>query len=161
MKTQRLAIILAGTAVLLASLPALAADKVTGVDKDFLLLSESTALVPDKPGHSVQQRTWVWSTSSPQWGEYWNSAVEQGETVGTDDAVKGYGTSHFPDGGVTYFVWEGTSKFTAKDGGGFEVAGQGKFTWLGGTGKHDVKGPGTYTCKFTQTGGGCDWQTGM
>jgi ABC-type uncharacterized transport system substrate-binding protein len=35
---------------------------------------------------------------------------------------------------------------------------QGKFEWTGGTGKHDVKGPGTYTCNFTQSGGGCDWQ---
>jgi hypothetical protein len=158
MKTQRLAIIIAGTTALLASLPAAAAEKVTGVDKDFQLLSESTAVVHDKPGHTVQQRTWVWRTSSPQWGEYWNSAVEQVETVGTDDTVKGYTTAHFPDGDVTYLSWEGADKLTVKDGGAFDFAGQGKFTWLGGTGKHNVKGSGTFTCKFTQAGGACDWQ---
>jgi hypothetical protein len=158
MKTQRLAVIFAGTTALLASLPAVAAEKVTGVDKDFQLLSEWTAVVPDKPAHSVQQHTWVWKTSSPEWGEYWNSGVEQAETVGTDDTVKGYGTAHFADGDVTYFSWEGTVKVTPKEGGAFDTAGQGKFTWLGGTGKHNVKGPGTYTCKFTKAGGACDWQ---
>jgi hypothetical protein len=157
MKTQRLAIIFAGTTALLASLPAVAAEKVTGVDKDFQLLSEATAVIPDQPGHSVQQHTWVWKTSSPAWGEYWNSGVEQTETVGTDDTVKGYGTSHFPDGGVTYFSWEGTVKVTPKEG-SYDTAGQGKFTWLGGTGKHNVKGPGSYTCKFAKGAGGCDWQ---
>jgi hypothetical protein len=161
MKTQRLAVIFAGTTALLASLPAVAAEKVTGVDKDFLLLSESTAVVPDKPGHNIQQRTWVWRTSSPEWGEYWNNGVEQGENVGADTTVKGYGTSHFPNGDVTYFTWEGADKVTPKEGGAFDMAGQGKFTWLGGTGKHDFKGSGTYSCKYTQAGGACDWQAGM
>ena len=140
MKTQRLAIIIAGTTGLLMSLPAVAAEKVTGVDKDFQLLSELTSIVPDKPGHTVQQRTWVWKTSSPTWGEYWNSAVEQVETVGTDDTVKGYGTSHFPDGDVTYLSWEGTNKLTPKEGGAFDMAGQGKFTWLGGTANTTSRG---------------------
>jgi len=158
MKTQRLAIIFAGTTALLASLPAVAAEKVTGVDKDFQLLSQTSAFVPDKPGHSVQQRTWVWKTSSPKWGEYWNSAVEQVDNVGTDNTVKGYGTAHFPDGDVVYSSWEGTDKVTTKEGGAFDMVGQGKFTWLGGTGKHNFQGSGTYTCKFTQAGGQCDWQ---
>jgi hypothetical protein len=158
MKMQRLAIIFAGTTALLLSLPAVAAEKITGVHKGFQILSELTAVVPDKPGHSVKQVTWVWKTSSPQWGESWASAVEQQETVGADNTVKGYGTSHFPDGDVSYFSWEGTSKVTPKEGGAFDMAGLGKFTWLGGTGKHNVKGPGTYTCKFTQAGGTCDWQ---
>jgi hypothetical protein len=26
------------------------------------------------------------------------------------------------------------------------------------TGKHNVKGPGTYICKFNQSRGACDWQ---
>jgi hypothetical protein len=36
---------------------------------------------------------------------------------------------------------------------------QGKFTWLGGTGKFKIiKGSATYTCKFTPKGGHCDWE---
>ncbi len=158
MKTQRLAIMFAGTVALLASLPAVAAEKVTGVDKDFQLLSETNAFVADKPGHSIQQRTWVWKTSSPVWGEYWNSAVEQVDNAGADETVKGYGTAHFPNGDVTYSSWEGTDKVTPKEGSAFDMTGQGKFTWLGGTGKHNIKGSGSYSCKFTQAGGACDWQ---
>ena len=49
-------------------------------------------------------------------------------------------------------------KVTPKEPGAFETVAQGKFELTGGTGKHDVKGPGTYTCNFTQSGGRCDWQ---
>jgi hypothetical protein len=58
---------------------------------------------------------------------------------------------------VTYFRWESTAKVTPKEAGAFDMTAQGKFSWLGGTRTHNVKGPGTYTCKFTQAGGICDW----
>ena len=59
---------------------------------------------------------------------------------------------------MTYFVWEGTQKVTPKDAGAFDAVEQGTFSWIAGTGKHNVTGPGTYTCKFNQSGGACDWQ---
>ena len=59
---------------------------------------------------------------------------------------------------MNYFSWEGVVKTTKKDEGDFETAAQGKFTWLGETGKFKtIKGSGTYTCKFTPKGGQCDW----
>jgi len=59
---------------------------------------------------------------------------------------------------VAHFVWEGNAKVTPKEAGAFDMAEQGTFSWLGGTVKHNVTGPGTYTCKFNQSGGTCDWQ---
>jgi hypothetical protein len=60
---------------------------------------------------------------------------------------------------LSYFSFEGVATTIKKDGGDFEVAGQGKFTFLGGTGKFKtIKGSGTYTCKFTPKGGQCDWE---
>ena len=66
--------------------------------------------------------------------------------------------SLFANGDVFYHSIEGTAKVTPKEPGAFETVAQGKFELTGGTGKHDGKGPGTYTCNFTQSGGGCDWQ---
>jgi hypothetical protein len=157
MKVQKLAVISAGATALLLSLPAVAAEKITGVGKDFQTLSELTAVVPDKPGHNFKQLTLMWKASA-NWGDSWISAVEQQDVKGTDIAVRGYGTDHYSNGDVDYFTWEGTGKVTPKDGGAFDLVAQGKFTWTGGTGKHNVTGPGTYACKFTQAGGTCDFQ---
>lgn len=156
---QRLAI-LVGTTALLWILPANAGEKISGINKDFQTLSELKATIPDQSGHSFTQSTFVFKStaSNPEWGDYWNDAVEQDDAVGTDIVFKGYSTGHFSNGDVMYFSYEGTRKITPKDGGAFDVASQGKFTWLGGTGKHNVKGPGTFACKFTQVGGTCDWQ---
>jgi len=62
------------------------------------------------------------------------------------------------NGDVTYHYVEGTAKVTPKGPGAFETIAQGKFKLTGGTGKHDIKGSGTYNCTFTQSSGGCDWQ---
>jgi hypothetical protein len=142
-------------------LPAAAVEKVVGVNKDFNGLSETTANVPDKPGHTFKQNTLVWKTvsSNPNFGEAWTSAVAQQDNIGNDTTERGYGTNHYQSGDVNYFNWEGAGKTTKKDGGDFEIAAQGKFTWLGGTGKFKaIKGSGTYTCKFTPKGGQCDWE---
>jgi hypothetical protein len=158
MRKTQLGIASFGVLALLLSLPANAGDKVTGHDFDFQTLSELTAAVPDKPGHSLKQVTLVWKATSSSEPSYWVSGVEQQEVAGNDIKVNGYGTDHYSNGDVAYFVWEGKAKVTPKDAGAFEMNGQGTWSWLGGTGKHNVKGPGTYTCKFDQSGGACDWQ---
>ena len=88
----------------------------------------------------------------------WSSGVAQQEVAGNDIKSKGHGTSHFGNGDAAHFVWEGNAKVTPKEAGAFDMAEQGTFSWLGGTVKHNVTGPGTYTCKFNQSGGTCDWQ---
>jgi hypothetical protein len=160
MQARSITVLSAGLLAMSLPLPANAGDKVTGKNMDAQTLSEVSAVVPDKPNHSFKQLTLMWKSTSPNpdFANFWSSAVEQQDIVGPDTASKGYGTAHYPNGDVSYFSWEGASKLTPKEAGAFEVAGQGKFAWTGGTGTHNVTGPGTYTCKFTQSGGGCDWQ---
>ena len=160
MQTPNVSLIFAGVLALSVSLPAAAAEKVVGVNNDFQRLSETTVNVPDKPDHTFKQNTTVWKTvsSNPNFGEAWTSAVSQQDNIGPDTTERGYGTNHYQSGDVNYFSWEGVVKTTKKDEGDFETAAQGKFTWLGGTGKFKtIKGSGTYTCKFTPKGGQCDW----
>jgi hypothetical protein len=48
-----------------------------------------------------------WKSTSPlDPANYWASGVEQQEVVGNDIKVKGYGTEHFGNGDLAYFVWE-------------------------------------------------------
>jgi hypothetical protein len=158
MQTQNVSIVFAGVLILSLSLPA-AAEKLTGVNKDYQTISETSATVPDKPGHVVKQLTTIFKTLSPNLGESWVNQVGQEDNVGPDGTHRGYGTNHYPNGDMIYYSYEGAGKTTTKDGGDFEVVAQGKFSWLGGTGKYkNIKGSGTYTCKFTPKGGGCDWQ---
>ena len=160
MESHMTMIVSAGVLSVALSLPANAGEKITGRTSDYQLLSELTATIPDKPGHILRQRTVIFksTSSSTRLGDSWNTQVSQAEVVGRDITYKGYVTSHFANGDVAYFALEGASKVTPKEPGAFEAVDQGKFEWTGGTGKHDVKGPGTYTCNFTQSGGGCEWQ---
>ncbi len=161
MQTPNASLVFAGFLALSVSLPAAAAEKVIGVNKDFQRLSETSVNIPDKPGHTFKQVVLVWKSISanPNFGEAWTSAVAQQDNIGTDITERAYGTNHYPNGDMSYFSFEGVAKTTKKDGADFEVAGQGKFTFLGGTGKFKtIKGSGTYTCKFTPKGGQCDWE---
>ena len=132
--------------------------KITGRNSDYQLLSELTATIPDRPGHILRQRTQTYTISSARLGDLWVSQIAQDEVIGQDVTSKGYGTHHYANGDVAYYSFEGTAKVTPKGPGAFETVSQGKFALTGGTGKHDMKGPGTYTCSFTQSGGDCDWQ---
>jgi hypothetical protein len=156
----KIAMVLIFAATSISALPANAGEKITGRTSDNQLLSEVTAAIPDKPGHILRQRTVIFksTSSSARLGDYWVNAAVQQEVVGRDVTTRGYGTAHFVNGDVAYLSYEDTTKITPKEPGAFEAVVQGKFEWTGGTGKHDIKGPGTYTCSFTQSGGGCDWQ---
>lgn len=161
MQRHNASIVFATVLILSSSLPVVAAEKITGVNKDFQRLSETSVNIPDKPGHTFKQVVLVWKSISPNAnvGEAWTSAVAQQDNIGTDVTERAYGTNHYPNGDKSYFSFEGVGKTTRKEGGDLEVAGEGKFTFLGGTGKFkNIKGSGTYTCKFTPKGGQCDWE---
>jgi hypothetical protein len=152
--------ILLASCVIFSSLPASAADKVNGLNKDVQVLSEVNSVIPDKPGHSFKQITETWkSTGSGDLANFLATAVEQQDVIGGDITVKGYATGHHASGDLSYAGWEGTSKVVPKQGGAFEFTGGGKFEWLGGTGKFQkISGQGTYTCKGNQAGVECAWE---
>jgi hypothetical protein len=161
MRRPNASIVFASVLILSSSFPVVAAETITGVNKDYQRLSETSVNIPDKPGHTFKQVVLVWKSVSTNanFGEAWTSAVAQQDNVGTDVTERGYGTSHYPNGDKSYFSFEGVAKTTKKDGGDFEVAGQGKLSFLGGTSKlKALKGSGAYTCKFTPKGGQCDWE---
>jgi hypothetical protein len=160
MESRMTMIVCASVLSVVWSLPANAGEKITGRNSDYQLLSEVTATIPDNPGHILRQRTTIFksTSSSARLGDAWVTQAAQDDVIGRDITSKGYLTAHYANGDVAYASFEGTSKVTPKEPGAFETVAQGKFEWTGGTGKHDVKGPGTYTCNFTQSGGGCDWQ---
>jgi hypothetical protein len=160
MKSRITVIVCAGFLSVALSVPASAGEKITGRTSDYQLLSEVTATIPDKPGHILKQRTTIFksTSSSARLGDSWMTSVGQQEVSGQDITNKAYGTARFANGDVAYLSFEDTAKVAPKEAGAFETVSHGKFEWTGGTGKHDVKGQGTYTCTFTQSGGGCDWQ---
>ena len=161
MQAPKAILVFGGFLALSMSLPADAAEKVVGINKDFKRLSETSVNIPDKPGHTFKQVVLVWKSVSPHpnFGEAWTSAVAQQDNIGTDVTERAYGTNHYPNGDESYFSFEGVAKTIKKDGGDYEVVGQGKITLLGGTGKFKTsKGSGNYTCKFTPKGGQCDWE---
>jgi hypothetical protein len=161
MKSHMTMIVFAGVLSVALSVPASAGEKITGRTSDYQLLSEVTAAIPDKPGHILRQRTTIFkstSNSARLGDDFWITSVAQQEVVGRDVTSKSYGTARFANGDVAYLSFEDAAKITPKEPGAFETIVQGKFEWTGGTGKHDIKGPGTYSCNFTQSGGGCEWQ---
>ena len=160
MESRMTVIVSASLLSVALSLPANAGEKITGRNSNYQLLSEVTATIPDRPGHILRQRTTIFktTTTSARLGDYWVTLIDQQEVIGQDVTSKGYGTCHFANGDVNYFSVEGNAKVTPKGPDAFETVSQGKYALTGGTGKHDIKGPGTYTCSFTQSGGGCDWQ---
>jgi hypothetical protein len=56
-QTPHLSILLASVLALSVSLPVAAAENVAGINKGFQRLSETSANIPDKPGHTIKQIT--------------------------------------------------------------------------------------------------------
>jgi hypothetical protein len=157
---QTKAILLASCIVLLG-LPVNAAEKVSGVNKEYQVLSTVSSAIPDKPGHTFRQIVQTWkATGSSDLANFLGTAVLQQEAIGGDTKTRGYGSGRTANGDLSYFSLEGTSKVTPKEGTAFEVNGSGTFKWLGGTGKYQkLSGDGTYSCKGDQTGTECHWES--
>lgn len=100
MQRPNASIVFASVLILSSSLPVVAAEKITGVNKDFQRLSETSVNIPDKPGHTFKQVVLVWKSISPNanFGEAWTSAVAQQDNMGTDIMERAYGTNHYPNG---------------------------------------------------------------
>jgi hypothetical protein len=138
----------------LLSMPATAGEKITGSTMDYQIISETNVAMS---GHTIKQLSSTWKATSPNpnWGQWSATAVEQQDVVGPDTAIRSWGTQHHANGDLAYFTLEGTPK----EVGAFDGVGQGKFLWTDGTRKlKSLKGAGTYSCKFTQSSGGCDFQ---
>ena len=70
----------------------------------------------------------------------------------------GYAIQVYPNGDKTYRRYEGTQKVAVKGDGVFEGHGEGKNTFLGGTGKFkDIRGGSTYVFRFGNEGGVFNW----
>ena len=71
MPRHNASLIFAGVLAVSASFPAAAAEKVSGINKDFQTLSQTSVNVLDRPGHTFKQNTTVWKTvsSNPSFGE--------------------------------------------------------------------------------------------
>src|SRR5579864_6903791 len=125
MRTYHVSTVLAGILALSLSVPAVAAEKISGVNKEYQTLSETSTTVPDKPDHVVKQLTGVHRTTcqggagSCTLGEFWASEVAQQDIIGTDNTIRGYGTNHFQNGDLGYYSFEGTGKTTMKGAGDF------------------------------------------
>jgi hypothetical protein len=142
----------------LLSMPATAGEKITGSTMDYQIVSETSVAWS---GHTIKQvsSTWKGTSPNPNWGQWSVTAVEQQDVVGPDAVTRNWGTQHQANGDLAFFTCEGTSKVTPKEAGAFDGVAQGKCLWTGGTGKFkSLKGPATYSCKFTQASGGCDFQ---
>jgi len=135
-------------------------ESISGTNKDYMTISETTATISDVPNHTFKQITVAWTTesSNPDWANVRATAIEHQDIKRLDRTVHGYVTNHHPNGDVSYFSYEGAGHTTMKDGGAFERVSQGRYVQTGGTGKFKTaNGAGTYTCKFAPTGGQCDW----
>ena len=93
MRTYHVSTVLAGILALSLSVPAVAAEKISGVNKEYQTLSETSTTVPDKPDHVVKQLTGVHRTTcqggagSCTLGEFWASEVAQQDIIGTDNTI--------------------------------------------------------------------------
>ena len=136
--------------------------KRSGTNVSVSVLQKNTSAIGDVAGHEVAQQVTLQHTtksSDPNFvGQQITNFDQVDETAGTG-THRGYSMGVLKDGSSSPARYEGTHKTTVKADGAWEWAGEGKYWLLPGTGKmKNQKGEGTYKCKFTAEGGGCDWE---
>jgi len=150
--------IVALTALALA-LPAYAeSKKVTLSAKRPLAWTTSTVVaIGDQPNHEIAQRVYSYEITSPDPdfnGFKTTNHVQADEVAGTG-SHRGYAVWPLKNGDTVYVKFEGTHKTMVKDGGAWETPFEGKFEFVGGTGKYkNIKGSSTYKGKATPDGAG-------
>jgi hypothetical protein len=155
-KAMKLQMLTVTSALVLIAPPVIAAE-ITGHNTDLQVLSDTTVVFPDQPGHQVKQLVVEWKTdgSDPDWKNVKARAVAQQDITGQTFTIRGYGMNVHPSGDMDYFKWQGAGRLNDK-GEGEE---QGQITGASGTGKFkDATGKGTYTCQFSAKGTQCDWK---
>ena len=163
--TSRVAAVIAiAVSIVLAASQAQADGKRkrSGTNVSLSVLQKNTSAVGDVPGHEVAQQVTIQHTtksSDPIFvGQQVTSFDQVDETAG-NGTHRGYSMGALKDGSNGPTRYEGTHKTTVKADGAWEWIGEGKYWLLPGTGKlKNQKGEGTYKCKITAEGGGCDWE---
>ena len=148
-------------AVLAFSLPAEAENKkVTLSAKRPLGWISNTVFTPgDVPNHEVAQRVYSYEISSPDadFNGFKTTNYGQSDDVAGTGTHRGYSAWPLKNGDTVYVKYEGTHRTIMKDGGAWETPFEGKFEFVGGTGKYKaIKGASTYKGKVTPEGSA--WQ---
>jgi hypothetical protein len=149
-------LMVAGGILLAAVQPAAAqTGTFTATGKVTALLAETKMRLADKAGHELNmvRRLDTLSYSDPVLGS------GQAIVLSTNDVIAGSGTNRgyfeiaHPTGDKTFTSFEGTVTATPKPGGPPEVTFEGKWSYVGGTGKFTgITGGGTYKGGLTPAG---------
>ena len=150
--------------VSLATAPAQADGKRkrSGTNTFVSTLQKNTSAVGDVPGHEISQQIALQRTtksSDPALLDMQLTDFGQVDEVAGTGNHRGYSMAVLKDGSSSPARYEGTHKTTVKADGSWDSIFEGKYWLLPGTGKmKNVKGEGTYKCKYTVDGGACDWE---
>jgi hypothetical protein len=158
--------VIAACAVVSLSFSAQAAEKkkISGTGKILQVISKTTLYLGDVPHHELSQevRKQIYTPTEkpPDWDVAEEVvAYEQSDSVAGSGSHRWYGINRLKSGDERYEKGEGTHTTTVKAGGAWETTFEGKFEWIGGTGKYkNIKGGGTYKGKATAEATSFDWE---
>jgi hypothetical protein len=147
-------------AVLLLSLPprqdAYAGDKkVTASGKNVAVLAETKMLPGDDPKHEVimNRQLYEEQTSDPDFKNAQGYRVNVSDLVAGSGSHRGYAAATGPGGDKWFTAYEGRVKTVPKQGAPPEITFEGKWWYVGGTGKFKgITGGGTYKGEVTPAG---------
>ncbi len=158
------ALVVIMVSVSLAAAPAQADSKRkrSGTNTIVSTLQKNTSAITDVPGHENSQQIALQRTtksSDPALLDMQITDFGQVDEVTGTGTHRGYSMGVLKDGSNAPARYEGTHKTTVKADGSWDSIFEGKYWLLPGTGKmKNVKGEGTYKCKYTADGGACDWE---
>ena len=148
----------------LATAPAQADGKRkrSGTNTFISTLQKNASAITDVPGHEISQQIALQRTtklSDPALLDMQITDFGQVDEVAGTGTHRGYSMAVLKDGSSSPTRYEGTHKKTVKADGSWDSVFEGKYWLLPGTGKmKNVKGEGTYKCKYTADGSACDWE---
>jgi hypothetical protein len=113
--------------------------KIKGTGKTTRIVSSNPVFLKDVPGHMIYKdiRVGTITSSDPDWNNIQILEWEQGDGIPASGSHKGYDIEIHTNGDESYIKYEGTHKMVkeGKEGADWEVAGEGKYVYMGGTGK--------------------------
>ena len=107
------------------------------------------------PDHELVQGFYVdpLSSADPRFDMIEARITNQDDTLAGNGRHRGVEVDVFKNGDTAIQNYEGTHKVITKEGGAWEVTYEGKFEFVGGTGRFkDIKGQGTYRGRITPEG---------
>lgn len=137
-----------------------AEKKINGVNHFGPHVSQTVSSPGDVPNHEIIQsiRLDTVSSSDPDFDGSRYINYEQVDQIAGTGSHRGYGRQITKSGDEIYHKWEGSHKTIVKDG-TWESSFQGKFEYVGGTGKFkNIKGGGTYKGTVSPRGGAGNWE---